>query len=737
MKIYLEEKTLKNKALSIKFLIFMFVIAVAIFISAREKDYYSSSANDISDYEITDDNILYEGFKNYNLNPGTYVAELGISDKDGGVKVDIIDTQCDTVITSYSFDDEEKNAIVEFTLDSYTEELLFRVYQGAGSAEISWLNLSSKNPVYSDAYFKLFIFLCLTILLTYAYYKSKNGDSTLFILTVFALVISGPFFIDYVPLGNDTEFHLHRIIEIADCFKNMQFPPRVGIYGHITNIMYPNLFMWPSAFLYCMRASLTFSYNFLLILISFSRVFLSYYSGKILLDNKKAILFSVVYSLNVYVFNNIYMRSAIGEALAMLFVPLYIASLYQFINGEYRKGVVHYVISLSGIIQSHIVTTFLMALFTGCAIVVSLLIMIMNEGVQLRLILKQCMGLLLAGLTTVGINLWFLGPFLKFWNYDFSIGYQFKIERFSESALYLFEFFMAQNSIGVLNEAKEGVVGLSILIALALYCFTYRKDQTHKKGNVFAVVTIVLLFLQSKLMPWNYLFSHFTIITFISKVQFATRFMVLGAVFMSLTEAIALDSDNVGKDCVISAKSIKFAVGLICTLYFFIGSSNYLQNPQVLLSSTSANIGDIGYQDYSIDGTDYEEVMHRMEYGIGVTTDDMITIANSERIRNGYSFEFYNGNSTMEHEAVVSILYYGLHSAFLENESGITKLNSSFDDETGLTKIQIPQGVEMGKVTLVYSKPTKFLICDVISIVAIIAFLGCEVLNRKKVMIFF
>ena len=143
---------MKNIDLPIKIIILMLIMAVAIFISAREKDYYSNSATDISDYEITDENILYEGFKNYNLNPGIYIAELEICDNDGGIDVDIIDTQSDVVITSYSLGEEEKNAVIEFALDSYTEELMFRVYRGVGSAYINRLNLSSKKPVYNDAY---------------------------------------------------------------------------------------------------------------------------------------------------------------------------------------------------------------------------------------------------------------------------------------------------------------------------------------------------------------------------------------------------------------------------------------------------------------------------------------------------------------------------------------------------------------------------------------------------------
>ena len=562
--------------------------------------------------------------------------------------------------------------------------------------------------------------MCLTILLTYAYHKKKSGDNALFILSLFALVISGPFFIDYVPLGNDTEFHLHRIIEVADCFKSMQFPPRVGIYGHITNIMYPNLFLWPSALLYCMRASLTFSYNFLLILITFTRVFLSYYSGKILLDNKKAILFSVVYSLNIYVFNNIYMRSDIGESLAMLFVPLYIAALYQFVSGEYRKGIVDFVISLSGIIQSHIVTTFLVALFTISAVVVNIIIMIKNKKINIQ----YYISLLIAGCATVVVNLWFIGPFLKYWNSDFSIGHQYELAQFAESALYPFEFFMVQNSIGVLNEARQGTVGLSALALLGLYFYSYNDDHIHKKGNVFAIITCIMIFLQSKFMPWDFLFAHFNWIVFISKIQYVTRFMVLGSVFMSLTGAIALDSDCPANDKrAVIAKNIKYAVILISVLYFFVGSSNYLESSQVLLENSSTSIGDIGYQDYSIDGTDYQEILYRMEYGVGATSDDKLTIVDSERLKSGYRFAFFSGKMDMEHEVLIPTLCYGLHTATLENDTEKLELEAEFDEETGLTKIIIPQGVSNGSISLKYGEPLSFKMYDVISAASIIAFI--------------
>ncbi len=71
-------------------------------------------------------------------------------------------------------------------------------------------------------------------------------------------------------------------------------------------------------------------------------------------------LCSILYTLGIYRLGNCYTRSAYGEFLAMMFLPLVIYGFYEVFFGDGQKWA-FLTIGLTGVLQSHIITAALTA----------------------------------------------------------------------------------------------------------------------------------------------------------------------------------------------------------------------------------------------------------------------------------------------------------------------------------------------------------------------------------------
>lgn len=106
-----------------------------------------------------------------------------------------------------------------------------------------------------------------------------------------------------------------------------------------------------------------------------------------------------------YRFTNIYARGALGETLALTFLPLIIAGFYHVLLGDKKKWP-WLVIGFTGVIESHVLSTATM----GVIFAVCCLIFIRELFCD-----KRWLELLKAAGLTVLLNLWFLVPFLFFY----------------------------------------------------------------------------------------------------------------------------------------------------------------------------------------------------------------------------------------------------------------------------------------------------------------------------------
>lgn len=369
-----------------------------------------------------DDTSQYYGLfartDDYVLNRGSYTIRLEYSATDTENILEVWDNG--TKIAQWnleSTDGAELTKDYPFTLEKDSQQLHIRIYfSGTGSITLRTLSLVPEGTFYRDAQFLavLAVLLAVTAMLLDGYWKkhpvSRERKLTFLILAGLCLYASAPLFIQSFKQADDLCYHLLRIEGIKDGMRDGQFP--VVIYpealsgnGYL-NSMYPYLFLYIPAFLRLYGVSLAMSYKFLILLANIATVALTWKSLRMMKVSRYACLLgTALYILLPYRFTNIYARGALGETLAMTFLPVVIAGFYQVLVGDQKKWI-WLVLGFTGLVESHVLSTAYMAvIFAVCCLVF----------VRELFREKRWLSLLKAAGLTVLLNLWFLVPFLYFY----------------------------------------------------------------------------------------------------------------------------------------------------------------------------------------------------------------------------------------------------------------------------------------------------------------------------------
>ncbi|MFQ9516747.1 MAG: hypothetical protein ACLRZ9_13110 [Eubacterium sp.] len=188
-----------------------------------------------------------------------------------------------------------------------------------------------------------------------------------------AIVASIPIFTDYFFIGQDCTFHLMRIEGLKDGILSGQLPVRIQPTwfqnnGYAVSVLYGDLFLYFPAILRLIGISVQNSYKTYIFAINFITAIIAYYSfAKISKSKFIGMMASLVYTLSIYRFTDIYFRAAVGEYTAMAFFPLIIWGLYKIYTTETTKDnrIIWFPLAIgyTGVIQSHVLSCEMVAFF--------------------------------------------------------------------------------------------------------------------------------------------------------------------------------------------------------------------------------------------------------------------------------------------------------------------------------------------------------------------------------------
>ena len=501
----------------------------------------------------------------HTLARGTYTVTISYqASEDGNEAVVVLPQEMDTdstagesgaVAARIALPAGQETAQVTFRLRSAQEGVKIQIRYQAGDLTVNEI-VTQDTGLHTDQIWNLtllLIFLAILIYLLgfrYAGEEQQESKAVVFILMITMLYSCLPLMNDFLLDGHDIEFHLGRLDGIAQAMENGQLPMYLNMvqhngYGEATPVMYPQVFLILPALLMCAGMSLMNAYKLLLASISVMGLLIAYFSFKGVFRSRGAALASALaYHLCIYRLADIYTRQALGEALAMCFLPLVFFGFYEIYVGEKdRWG--YLVLGLTGVISSHVLTTMMVSFLSGVFFVLLLPWLWKNHR------LRRITSLIKAGILTALLNLYFLIPLAdSYLHEDFNLLQDAgDIISVNASGVYLSQLFgifytgdskAPSKAYGQTN--GEMVLSIGLLLTAALFAFlwilvAHRAKPAQKKaltlGKLSMFGAVVCLFLSLWIAPWQGI-AQVPILNKLKSVQMIWRFLTLASLFCSV-----------------------------------------------------------------------------------------------------------------------------------------------------------------------------------------------------------
>ncbi len=372
-------------------------------------------------------------------------------------------------------------------------------------------------------------------------------------IAVITLISSVGLFVTYIFPGHDINFHLLRVDGLADALSAGNFPDRVQTnwcydWGYSVSAMYGDTTLLIASVLRLLGFPLVTSYKVFIFAVNLGTAIISYkVFEKIGGSRSTAMVVAFLYTCAPYRLCCIYLRAAVGEFTAMTFLPLVLLIIkyiyYDDIASEdYGKKLLIPALSLSMIIQTHILTCVMLSIFV-----------VLFAVIQFRRTFRR-KTLIYIGkiiLFTTLISLWFVIPLLRFyhepmelqnnmeWKYDFPYyGVTFS-ELFAQRAGSGTYFNFAFNTS--LADRMPLMLGNGFLVLIVAALFFVKKVKVTVTHIAIGILAVLAVFMTTIYFPYNQIHSVFAGLgKFIGSVNIPYRYITIAIVFLSIISLFAI-----------------------------------------------------------------------------------------------------------------------------------------------------------------------------------------------------
>ena len=535
--------------------------------------------------------------------------------------------------------------------------------------------------------------------------------------------------------GHDLYFHLARIRGIAEALMTGEFPVKMqpewfNGYGYPVSVFYGDILLYIPAILYIFSIPLEFCYKIYVLLINLGTVLISYFCFKrICKDKYIGVACTAVYTLSVIRIINIYLRAAVGEYSAAMFLPLIALAIWEILTSDikgaaYNKNSLLLCLGMTGVIQTHVISLEMTGIFL-------ILVCLFNFKAIMR---KETFRVLIkSALMTIAVNIGFLIPSIDYSRESLQIFSEKDSYGIQAYGLSLYELFSINTTgIGQALPTSAGLggrlpvsLGLAVLFALllAVRVITGSRGMSEKAGKELLQLwgfAGIAWWLSTYYFPWNYLADIKFIQNIVASIQFPWRFITISMVFAGMALGLTLLK--------LKNELEKAYMNFILTGLCIISACQGLQNIDMIERNMDGlavydgeEVMDMGIAlEYVYTGTDIEEVM-----GDNRVHSENADVREISRDGNNMKLSYISEENAFLEFPIFAYPYYQCRDPVTGEE---------FVIEKGLTnnriRIQVPANYE-GVVEVAFVQPWYWRAAEIVSFAALIAVLWGA--GRRKV----
>lgn len=617
-------------------------------------------------------------------------------------------------------------------------------YGGAGYLLVKGVRIYDSGAMQRMLLFAaLLLFACVDLGL---WHRLRTGEMTVENklaaagLVLIVAVSSYPLMTDYVMLGGDLIFHLLRIEGIKDALLSGQFPVRIAPkwqqgYGYAASIFYGDTLLFIPAILRLIGFSIQTSYKIFLFLLNAGACLVSYYAFLKIFKNKCiGVLCSTMYTMSFYRLYKLYYNAALGESISTIFIPLLFAGFYQIFTEDvkapkYRRNWILPAIGFCGMIQSHILSTYIVSAF------VILLCVLMWKKVFRK---ETFLVLVKVVVITSLVSAWFVVPFLDYMSSGAFVVNHISSQKIQVRGLQvaqLFRFFVnvGNNHFYYDNGMVDAdPVGLGGVLIAGLFLFMVllwiRKTDNLEKGmltagKIAAFMGICAMAMSTCHFPWDRIqrFSKLTS-ALVGPLILPNRFLNMATSSLVFVAGVAgICIWKMGRP----AQKTVFAAGiagmtLLGGVYLLndIGDSMFFAR---LYNVGGMGTGYISGAEYLPVGTDASRLVYRAP-----VVGDGVELYGYEKKYLAVTMDCVN-HSQQESYMDMPLLYYKGYRA----KSGDGKELEVCAGENNVVRVMIPGGYE-GAVSVGFVSPWHWRVAEGISAATLAGLAGCGVWRKRS-----
>lgn len=540
--------------------------------------------------------------------------------------------------------------------------------------------------------------------------SAESGEAerriVLFGMALLIVTSSVPLFTGYEIAGADTVYHILRIEGVKDALLAGQFPVRIQPnwlqgYGYATGIFYCDTFLYIPAFLRIMGFPVGAAYLIYKFLVNAGTVVISCNCfGKMFRSRYIGLFAGALYTFSIYRLLSMYIKDHLGQYTAQMFLPLLAYAVWRLLSEEtdekgYRRIWVLLTLGATGIIQCHVLTCELAAVFCFITAVVF----------YKRTLRKETLAQIgKAFFSIAGLNLWFLVPFFDYMLTQKLIitgeqVYTRTIQGYGSLLPQLFGVFSLAGGAdmdvsGGMRGEIPFTVGAALLAGLCYYIYLFLQGrleaQQDKKyrilGTFSAAMSLVSLFMASSIFPWDKLHALGGFAAkAVSALQYPTRLLGIAALFLTLTGCCALKAGFLSgrkKEAYFYAGTALAALVLITGVFF----SGLLSNAGFYKIYEENAIGTyLSGREYLPEGTD-EDLLKAGR----VMTSEKVAVGNMKKDDAGILLTCQNGGEGGGY-VELPLLYYKGYQA---KDMATGRVFPVTDGENHVLRVLLPAGYE-------------------------------------------